>query len=298
MKKFLVLLLALSMLLCLGACGEKFSDNDKNDKIEKQEDDEKVKIEEIDVEEIEKKDDKQNPKKKIIVGYTIYEPMNYKDKNGELVGFDTELAQEVFSNLGYEVEFKEIEWSQKYIELDSGAIDCVWNGFTANAIDDDGIPRSDKVDFSYYYIDNTQAVVVRTDSDISTYTDIYSKTGVAELGSAGESYATYIYEANCNTVVGPEECLIEVRCGAADFAVVDFAFAKKNVGFGDYSDLKVVPSLTSESEYYAIGFKKGSDLTAKINEQLEELAADGTIDKIAEKYELEYSVITDFSDQR
>ena len=77
--------------------------------------------------------------KTVVVGYTIYEPMNYLDESGKLVGFDTELAEAVFTNLGYEVIFQEIEWSSKYTDLDSNTIDCVWNGFTANTADDDGV---------------------------------------------------------------------------------------------------------------------------------------------------------------
>ena len=91
-----------------------------------------------------------NNVKTITVGYTDYAPMNYTDDNGELVGFDTELAKAVFSDLGYEVRFKLIDWSNKYMEVNSGTIDCIWNGFTANCADDDGIQRADKVDFSYY----------------------------------------------------------------------------------------------------------------------------------------------------
>ncbi len=90
--------------------------------------------------------------KTIVVGYTIYEPMNYKDADGELVGFDTELAEEVFDNLGYEVTFQEIVWESKYTDLNSGTIDCIWNGFTCNTADDDGVQRAEKVDFSYNYM--------------------------------------------------------------------------------------------------------------------------------------------------
>ena len=88
----------------------------------------------------------------VVVGYTIYEPMNYLDEKGELTGFDTDLAKKVFGNLGYEVVFKEIKWENKYTELDSGALDCIWNGFTCNTADDDGVARADKVDFSYNYM--------------------------------------------------------------------------------------------------------------------------------------------------
>ena len=100
---------------------------------------------------------------KVVVGYTIYEPMNFLDENGELIGFDTELAEAVFENLGYEVIFKEIKWENKYTELDTGAIDCIWNGFTCNTADDDGVARADKVDFSYNYMENQQVIVVKDD---------------------------------------------------------------------------------------------------------------------------------------
>ena len=107
----------------------------------------------------------------LVVGYTVYAPMNFWDKNGDLVpdtegegefvGFDTELALLVGEKLGMKIEFKLIEWSQKYSELNSGAIDCIWNGFTSNSKDDDGIERSEKVDFTYAYLDNAQCVIVK-----------------------------------------------------------------------------------------------------------------------------------------
>ena len=100
-------------------------------------------------------------KKTVVVGYTIYAPMNYMDENNNLIGFDTDLAKAVFAKLGYEVMFKEIDWNSKYINLDAGDIDCVWNGFTCNTKDDDGVARADKVDFSYNYMENRQVVVVK-----------------------------------------------------------------------------------------------------------------------------------------
>lgn len=78
----------------------------------------------------------------IVVGYTKYPPMNYEE-NGKLIGFDTELAEKVFTNLGYKVSFKEIQWDSKYTDLDAGTIDCVWNGFTCNTADSDGVQRSE-----------------------------------------------------------------------------------------------------------------------------------------------------------
>ncbi len=238
------------------------------------------------------------PKKEtIVVGYTIYEPMNYLDENNKLVGYDTELAEKVFGNLGYEVIFKEIEWSSKYTDLDSGTIDCVWNGFTANTADDDGVLRSEKVDFSYNYMENRQVIVAKKDA-IKTAEDLNGKFGVAESGSAGEAYAKGFEGATYKGFLKQTDCLLEVKGDTADFAVVDAQLAKSYVGKGDYADLVIVEDLSSEVEYYAIGFKKGSDLVAKVNAELEKLGADGTIEALAKKYGVENTAIKDFSDQK
>ncbi len=234
----------------------------------------------------------------IVVGYTIYAPMNYKDDAGNLIGFDTELAKAVFEGLGYKVLFQEINWTNKYTDLNSGAIDCVWNGFTCNTKDDDGIARAEKVDFSYNYMENRQVIVVKKDSGIASAADLANKNGAAEGGSAGESYGASFEGANIKTFDVQTKCLFEVKAGTAHFAVVDAQLAKSYVGKGDYEDLMIVEALSSDVEFYAIGFKKNSELTAKVNEQLEKLAKDGTIMKLAEKYGVATTVITDFSDQK
>lgn len=237
-------------------------------------------------------------KKTVVVGYTIYAPMNYEDENGKLIGFDTELAEAVFSNLGYEVIFQKIDWNSKYTDLNSGTIDCVWNGFTCNSADPDGILRSEKVDFSYNYMENRQVIVVRKDSGIASAEDLVGKAGAVEEGSAGESYAAAFEGAMIKGFTYQTDCLFEVNAGTMDFAVLDAQLAKSYAGKGDYSNLMIVEELSSDVEYYAIGFKKGSELTALVNEQLEKLAADGTIAKLAEKYDVVNTTITDFSDQK
>ncbi len=263
MKKFLAIVLATLMILGLCAC---------------------------------KKDT--DSKKSIAVGYTDYAPMNYTE-NGELVGFDTELARAVFTNLGYdEVVFIEIEWSQKYTELNAGTIDCIWNGFTCNTSDDDGVARADKVDFSYRYMENQQVVVVKKGSDITDAASLNGKIGTAEIGSAGEGVAKAYEGTTYKGCTKQTDCLLEVNAGAADFAVLDVQLAKSYVGKGDYADLEIVEALNGTLEYYAIGFKRGSDLTAKVNAELEKLAADGTIAALGEKYGVSNSVITDFSNQK
>ena len=237
--------------------------------------------------------------KTVIVGYTIYEPMNYLDDSGKLVGFDTELAEKIFGTLGYKVVFKEIDWSAKYTDLSSGNIDCIWNGFTSNAADDDGVLRSEKVDFSYDYMENAQVVVVKKDSGIASASDLAGKIGEAEAGSAGETYAKETFkDSTVNTVLKQTDALLEVKSGTAAFAVLDAQLAKSYCGKGDYADLVVVDALTSEVEFYAIGFKKGSDLTAKVNEQLEALAKDGYLKTLGDKYGVGNTVVTDFSDQK
>ena len=236
--------------------------------------------------------------KTVVVGYTIYEPMNYKDESGKLVGFDTELAEAVFGNLGYEVIFQEIDWDSKYTDLDSNTIDCVWNGFTANTKDKDGVARADKVDFSYNYMENRQVIVVKKGSGIASAADLAGKMGAAEKGSAGETYGKEFEGTNIKGFSYQTDCLMEVNGGTADFAVLDAQLAKSYCGKGDYAELEIVEALSSEVEFYAIGFKKGSDLTAQVNAQLEALAADGTIKALAEKYGVANTAITDFADQK
>ena len=238
---------------------------------------------------------KEEAKPIINVGYTIYAPMNYKNEAGELVGFDTDLAKAVFEALGYEVKFKEIEWSAKYTDLNSGAIDCVWNGFTCNSTESDGVARADKVDFSYKYMENKQIVVTKNDASIASLADLNGKKAIVEKGSAGEEFAAGVEGVTVKTATKQTDCLMEVMSGTADFAVVDALLAASYVGKGDYANLKIVEALSGEAEYYAIGFKKGSDLTAKVNEQLEKLAKDGTIAKLAEQYNVSATVITDFT---
>ena len=234
----------------------------------------------------------------VVVGYTLYEPMNYLDDNGKLIGYDTELAEAVFSNLGYKVVFQEIDWSSKYTDLNSGTIDCVWNGFTCNTADDDGVLRSEKVDFSYNYMENRQVIVVKADAGIASAADLSGKIAAVESGSAGETYAASFEGVTTKGFLKQTDCLFEVNAGTADFAVLDAQLAKSYAGKGDYANLTIVDDLSSDVEYYAIGFKKGSELTAKVNAQLEALAADGTIAKIAKQYEVESTAITDFADQK
>ncbi len=234
----------------------------------------------------------------IVVGYTLYAPMNYEDENGELIGFDTELAKAVFANMGYDVMFQLIDWNAKYTDLNAGTIDCIWNGFTCNSADEDGVLRTEKVDFSYNYMENRQVIVAKAAAGITSEADLSGKVAGVENGSAGESYANGFADVMITGFDYQTTALMEVKAGTVDFAVLDAQLAKSYVGKGDYADLTIVDGLSSDVEYYAIGFEKGSALTAQVNAQLEALAADGTIAKLAEKYGVSNTAITDFSDQK
>ena len=141
-------------------------------------------------------------------------------------------------------------------------------------------------------------IVVKADSAIASAADLNGKLGAAEAGSAGETYGKSFEGADIKGFDVQTKCLLEVNSGTRDFAVVDAQLAKSYVGKGDYANLKIVEELSSDVEFYAIGFKKGSALTAEVNKALEELAADGTIAKLAEKYGVATTAITDFADQK
>ena len=235
-------------------------------------------------------------KKTITIGYTDYAPMNYTDENGTLVGFDTELATKMFEELGYQVRFKLIEWSNKYSELNSGTIDCIWNGFTANTSDDDGVARNEKVDFSYYYMTNAQCIVRRaSEANITSQADFEGKTVAFESSSAGQTYVDGINaKVNKKGVSSQMDALLSVKSGTADYAVVDVLLAKSVTGKGDYATLAINEGIELSGEYYAVGFKKGSELTAQINELFVKYAENGYLVELATKYGLQNSIITDY----
>ncbi|MDY3865551.1 MAG: transporter substrate-binding domain-containing protein [Eubacteriales bacterium] len=224
-------------------------------------------------------------------GITIYDPMNYYDADGNLIGFDTDFAKAVAAELGVEVRFQPIDWGSKYLELNSGSIDAIWNGFTRGN-ESDGTSRADYVDFSYDYLNNSQCVVMKADK-AAQYTSLASLAGLAgaaEAGSAGEAIAK---EASSNyTAVGSQlKTLMELKAGTIDFAVVDVLLANSLTGKGDYADLTPNTAITLEPEVYAIGFRKGSDLTARVNAAIVKLSENGTLAAIAEKYGLTNALI-------
>jgi len=231
----------------------------------------------------------------LVIGITVYEPMNYYDENNNLVGFDTEYAEEVCQKLGLLAEFVEINWDTKEIELQSKNIDCIWNGLTVTE------ERRENMDFTDSYIKNMQVCVIRT-SDASKYTDSASMKAaniVAEISSAGESAVAAdenLSAATYTAVAKQADALLEVKSGTADVAVIDYVMAKSMVGEGtDYSDLMIVPNLELAVEEYAIGLRLGSTAVAKINEATAALLEDGTLQALAEEYDLTNSLLANMN---
>ena len=235
-------------------------------------------------------------KETLICGVTQFEPMNYLDSDGNWTGFDTEFALLVGEKLGMEVKFQEITWSQKFVELQSGAINCIWNGLTANTVDGTtGRPRHEDVDFSYSYMLNRQCAVIKADraGELASVGDLSGKTATAEKGSAGETIALNIIgDGGIIDVTSQIDTFVEVKSGAVDFAVIDSILAYRLTGSGDFADLAVADiTLASESEVYAIGFPKGSDMVQKVNQAIQELYDEGKLTEIAAKYGLENSLV-------
>ena len=223
---------------------------------------------------------------KLVIGYTVYEPMNYTDENGEFTGFDTEFARAVCEKLGVEPEFVEINWDTKVIELDAKSIDCIWNGMT---ITDD---LKENISVSDPYVKNMQVVVIK-DSNKDKFTDTASLAGatlVAEAGSAGQAAVEAdenLSQATLTTVTKQTDALLEIESGASDAAILDWTLAKSMIGEGtDFADLMMIDGAELSVEEYGIGFRKDSDLCTKVNEIMAELVEDGTLPALAEKYGL------------
>ncbi len=217
---------------------------------------------------------------KLVIGITEYEPMNFKAEDGSWTGFDTEYAEAVCEKLGVEAEFVVIEWDNKFIELNAKSIDCIWNGMTIT----DEVTLN--ADVTNAYVKNAQVVITTQDvkANYTTIAEMKDLTFVAEAGSAGES-AIKDAGLECTSVSDQAAALMEVASGSADACVIDITMANAMTGEGtSYSDLVQVESLNEEE--YGIACRKGSDLVAEINRITDELEADGTMDKLSEKYSL------------
>ena len=221
-------------------------------------------------------------KGKMTIGYTVYEPMNYTDAEGNFTGFDTELATAVCEKLGVEPDFVEINWDTKIVELDAKSIDCIWNGMTLT----DEIQANTAC--TKAYAKNAQVVVMKADADYSSTADLVGKTIVAEAGSAGESAIQddeSLSQADYVSKSVQTDCLMEVAAGTADAAVLDLTLATAMIGEGtDYANLAIKDELNAEE--YGVAFRKGSDVAEAVNDAFDELKNDGTMQNLADKYSL------------
>ena len=276
MKKIIAMLLALMLVLtCFAACGSAPAADEAGSNDAVQADDSQTADDGSDLAFVQSNG-------KLVVGITDYAPMDYKDDNGEWTGFDAEFARLFAEELGVECEFFVLaDWGKKIFELDSKNIDCVWNGMT---ITEEILLTSSVSD---PYVINAQVVVMKADV-VGNYADAESMkdlTFAVESGSAGEAA---LNDAGLTKYVAVQDqgaAVMEVAAGTSDACVIDITMANAMTGEGtSYADLTYNVSLTEEE--YGVSFRKDSDLTAKFNEFMASLKADGTLQELAAKYEL------------
>ena len=211
--------------------------------------------------------------------------MDYKDESGKWIGFDAEMAEAFAHSLDVEVEFVEIEWDNKALELSSGAIDCVWNGMTLT----DEVKSA--MDCSKPYCNNAQIVIVPSDKadQYQTVESLKDLKFAVEAGSAGEAEAKN-NGLNYTPVQSQANALMEVAAGTSDAAIIDSLMAAAMVGEGtSYENLTYTVGLNNEE--YGVGFRKGSDLVPLLNKYFQVADTDGTMKAIAEKYGVQAAII-------
>ena len=221
----------------------------------------------------------------LVVGITDFAPMDYKNEAGEWIGFDADMAKGFAEKLGVEVEFVEIDWDNKILELDGKTVDCIWNGMTLT----DEVKAA--MDCSNPYCNNAQIVIVPTDkaADYQTKESLEGLAFAVEAGSAGEAEVTAL-GLECTPVKAQSDALMEVAAGTSDAAVIDSLMAAAMVGEGTgYADLTYTVGLNSEE--YGVGFRKGSDLVAELNAYFVEAYAAGTMQECAATYGVDAALV-------
>ena len=236
-----------------------------------------------------------------IVGFDAeFPPYGYKDDNGEYVGFDLDLAQEVCDRNGWTLKKQPIEWNSKDMELNSGSISCIWNGFTMNG-------REDDYTWTKPYVDNSQVVVVRKDSGITQLNDLAGKVVAVQADSSalaaltGED-ASEENKTLCATFKDLQQvgdynsAFMNLESGAVNAICMDIGVANYEIESRGDKFMMLEDRLSSEE--YGIGFKKGNtELRDKVQATLLDMLADGTFDEIAEKWGLEESVCLTADDE-
>ena len=221
----------------------------------------------------------------LVVGMTDFAPMDYKDENGQWIGFDADMAKAFAESLGVEVEFIEINWDNKLMELDTKGIDVIWNGMTIN----DEVLAGASV--SEPYCRNGQVVVLPADKaeDYQTVDSLSGLNFAVENGSAGAAQLDAL-ELNYVAKTTQADALMEVASGASDACVIDLLMAGAMIGEGtSYPELTYTVQLNSEE--YGVAFRKGSDLTEAFNSFWKDAYDAGTVMEVATTYGVQESVI-------
>lgn len=219
-----------------------------------------------------------------IVGFDQnFPPFGYVGDDGEFTGFDIEMATECGKRMGKEVILQPIDWDAKDMELEAGTIDCIWNGFTVNG-------REDQYTWTDSYMDNTQVVVTKKDSGITTLADLAGK--IVEVQKESSAQTALEDESNADLLASFGEFLqvgeyntafMDLESGAVDAIAIDIGVAKFQLE--DKEDEYTILDEVISSEQYAVGFLKGNDkLRDEVQDTLMEMVDDGTFAEISEKY--------------
>lgn len=282
MKKLVAMALAAGMVFSMAACGSTGTDETKDNtsvaKTDESSTDASSGSDESDLAYIQEKGT-------LVVGTTDFEPMDYKDADGNWIGFDADMAKAFAESLGVEVEFVEIDWDNKILELNNKSIDCVWNGMTLTP------EVTSSMDCTNSYSSNSQVVVLSADI-ADQYQDLESLADLSfavEAGSAGES-AAEDNSLNYTSVESQANALMEVAAGTSEAAIIDLLMAKAMVGEGTSYDT-LTTAITLVDEEYGVGFRQGSDLVAELNDFFAASYADGSMLDIAKTYGIDGSIV-------
>ena len=228
----------------------------------------------------------ENNETNFIVGYFVeFPPFEYTDDNGEVTGFDIDLAKEVCERNNWTFVGQQIiDWDSKEAELDSGGIDCIWSGFTING-------REDDYAWTKPYFNNSQVFVVKDGSGISSYEDLEGKAVDVEMGSSAlnalETHNKTLKDSfsNINEITEYDTAFMDLESGTCDAVLGDRDVMKYilNTKFDDEGYKIIEPPLSVEQ--YGVGFSlDNTELRDQVQETLNEMYEDGTIDEIAQKY--------------
>ena len=226
-----------------------------------------------------------NDEDTFIVGFDAeFPPYGYKDDSGNYVGFDLDLAKEVCERNNWTFQAQPIDWDAKDAELDSGSIDCIWNGFTING-------RENDYTWSDPYIDNKQVIVVKSDAGINSLDDLAGKTVETQKDSSalaalqGDNKTLADTFAELTEVADYNTAFMDLESGACDAVAIDVGVAQYQVSSKDNPDQFKILDDSISSEQYGVGFKLGNDdLKDQVQKTLDEMFEDGTVAKIAENY--------------